>query len=345
MLHAQTGGFRPSNGENKRFESGAESFFMCRHLRQYFNPSSEEGVLRLSIAVTFFLTLLGVLFGLLAASLTILFDAVYELVDVVMTGLALLVARLIAMSTSGANVNKRLAERFSMGFWHLEPMVLGMNGLLLMGAAAYGLLSAIDGLMHGGRQLAFEYALIFAVVSLIIELGAAAFVTAANRRVGSEFLALDAKSWLMSAGITIAYIFAFGFGALAQGSRFEWMIPYIDPLALGLVCLAMLPMPVGTVRRALSDILLVTPPDLKQQVDAVAQASVRRYGFESYRSYVARVGRGKQIELYFLVPGKWPAKTLEEWDRIRDEISDAIGDDTPNRWLAIVFTTDPEWAQ
>ena len=149
----------------------------------------------------------------------------------------------------------------------------------------------------------------------------------------------------MSAGITVAYIVAFGFGALAQGTRLEWAIPYIDPLALGLVCLAVLPMPVGTIRRALADILLVTPPDLKQQVDKVAQASVRRYGFESYRSYVARVGRGKQIELYFLVPGKWPAKTLEEWDRIRDEISDAIGDDTPDRWLAIVFTTDPEWAQ
>ncbi len=318
---------------------------MYCHLRQYFNSSSEEGVLRLSIAVTLFVTLLGVLFGLAASSLTILFDAVYELVDVVMTGLALLVARLITLSTSGGLVNKRLAERFSMGFWHLEPIVLGVNGLLLMGAAVYGLINAVDGLLHGGRQLAFEYALVFAGISLVIELSAAAFVAAANRRIQSDFVGLDAKSWLMSACITVAYLFAFGFGMVAQGSRFEWLIPYIDPAALGLVCLAVLPIPVGTVRRALADILLVTPPDLKEQVDAVAQASVKRYGFESYRSYVARVGRGKQIELYFLVPGKWPAKTLEEWDRIRDEISEAIGDDTPDRWLSIVFTTDPEWAQ
>ncbi|MFT0849339.1 cation transporter [Achromobacter sp. F4_2707] len=317
---------------------------MCRRLHRYFALSSEESILRFSMAVTLFVTLLGVFFGLLAASLTILFDAVYELVDVVMTGLALLVARLITLSTSGGIVNKRLAERFSMGFWHLEPIVLGVNGLLLMGAAIYGLVSAVDGLMHGGRQLAFEYALVFAAISLVIELGAAMCVTIANRHIHSDFLALDAKSWLMSAAITVAYLFAFGFGLVAQGTRYEWLIPYIDPAALALVCLAVLPLPIGTVRRALADILLVTPPDLKQQVDAVAQASVRRYGFESFRSYVARVGRGKQIELYFIVPGKWPAKTLEEWDRIRDEISDAIGDDTPDRWLSIVFTTDPEWA-
>ncbi len=317
---------------------------MCRRLHRYFALSSEESILRFSMAVTLFVTLLGVFFGLLAASLTILFDAVYELVDVVMTGLALLVARLITLSTSGGTVNKRLAERFSMGFWHLEPIVLGVNGLLLMGAAIYGLVSAVDGLMHGGRQLAFEYALVFAAISLVIELGAAMCVTIAYRHIHSDFLALDAKSWLMSAAITVAYLFAFGFGLVAQGTRYEWLIPYIDPAALALVCLAVLPLPIGTVRRALADILLVTPPDLKQQVDAVAQASVRRYGFESFRSYVARVGRGKQIELYFIVPGKWPAKTLEEWDRIRDEISDAIGDDTPDRWLSIVFTTDPEWA-
>src|SRR5690606_1607681 len=99
----------------RRADSGSEpgavlSFMHCR-LQHYLNTSSDEGILRISIAVTLFVTLLGVAFGLLAASLTILFDAVYELLDVVMTGLALLVARLITLSTTGGMLNKRLAER------------------------------------------------------------------------------------------------------------------------------------------------------------------------------------------------------------------------------------------
>lgn len=312
--------------------------------RHYFSTSKEEGILRLSIAVTLFMTVLGVGFGLLASSLTLLFDAVYELVDVAMTGLALLVARLITLSTSGAASGRKLSERFSMGFWHLEPMVLGMNGVLLMGAAFYGLLSSVDSLMNGGREIALGYALVFAGISLVIELGAAIFVTAANRKIRSDFLALDAKSWLMSAYITGAYLVAFGGGIVLQGTRFEWVTPYIDPVALGIVCLAVLPMPIGTVRRALEDILLVTPPELKQHVDEVARASVQRYGFASHRASVARVGRGRQIELYFLVPRDRPARELAEWDHIRDEISEAIGGDTPDRWLMIIFTTDPEWA-
>lgn len=314
-------------------------------ISDYFNTRKEEGVLRFSIAITLFLTVVGVGFGVLASSLTILFDAVYELVDVAMTGLALLVARLITLSTSAGAAKKRLSERFSMGVWHLEPMVLALNGMLLMGAAFYGLLSSVDSIMNGGRQIVFNYALVFAGLSLVIELGAACVVRSLNRRIRSDFLALDSKSWLMSAYITVAYLFAFGFGLVAQGTRFEWLTPYIDPIALGLVCAAVLPMPIGTVRRALEDILLVTPVDLKQHVDEVARASVQRYGFASHRASVARVGRGRQIELYFLVSRDRPAAALSEWDRIRDEISEAIGGDTPDRWLMIVFTTDPEWAE
>ena len=316
---------------------------MSPRLTQYFSLSSEEGVLRFSIVITLLATVAGVVFGLLATSLTILFDAVYELVDVVMTGLALLVSRLITMSTCGGPINKRLAERFSMGFWHLEPIVLGANGLLLMGAAVYGLVNSVDGLLHGGRHLIFEYAFIFAGLSLVVELGAAWIVSRANRSIRSEFLALDAKSWLMSAAITVSYLIAFGFGVFAKGSEYEWLVPYIDPAILGLVCLVVLPVPFGTLRRALADILLVTPPEMKEHVDKVAVACVQRYGFESFRSYVARVGRGRQIELYFLVSPNLPAKTLEQWDSIRDEISEAIGHDTPDRWLSIAFTTDPEW--
>lgn len=44
------------------------------------------------------------------------------------------------------------------------------------------------------------------------------------------------------------------------------------------------------------------------------------------------------------MPSGWPPKRLEEWDRIRDEIGEMIGHDSPDRWLTIIFTTDPEWA-
>lgn len=237
----------------------------------------------------------------------------------------------------------RLVERFTMGFWHLEPMVLGLNGILLMGAATYALITAVSSLMEGGHTLAFDHAIVYAVLTLAMALGMAAYVTRANRTIRSAFLALDAKAWLMAAGLTAALLIAFVIGYLVQGTDLAWISPYIDPVVLALICLVLIPLPAGTVKQALADILLVTPPDLRRHVNTVAEEIVRRHGFVSFRSYVARVGRGRQIELYFIVPRDWPARRLEDWDRLRDEIGQAIGDEGPDRWLTIVFTTDPEW--
>ena len=306
---------------------------------------TEQSVLRLSIAVTLALAGMGILFGLLSGSYAIVFDGVYALIDAVMTILALLVANLIAASTREGGSKSRLIEQFTMGFWHLEPMVLGLNGILLIGAAIYALINAIGSLLTGGRELAFDQAIIYAVVITLAAIGMAIFDTRANRTIKSNFVALDAKAWMMSAALTAALLVAFIFGYMIQGTSLKWMSPYIDPAALAIVCLIVIPIPIGTVRQALADALLVTPPDLMQHVEAIARQIVQRYQFLSYRAYVARVGRGRQIELYFIVPAGLPPKRLEEWDKIRDEIGEAIGNDTPDRWLSIVFTTDLEWAE
>ncbi|MGL5167158.1 MAG: cation diffusion facilitator family transporter [Afipia sp.] len=306
---------------------------------------TEQSVLRLSIAATLVLAGLGILFGLLSGSYAIVFDGVYALIDAVMTILALLVSNLIAASTREGGSKSRFIAQFTMGFWHLEPMVLGLNGILLIGAAIYALITAIGSLLTGGRELAFDQAIIYAVVITLAAIGMAIFDTRANRTIRSNFVALDAKAWMMSAALTAALLVAFIFGFTIQGTNLKWMSPYIDPAALAIVCLIVIPIPIGTVRQALADALLVTPPDLMEHVDAIAKQIVQRYQFLSYRAYVARVGRGRQIELYFIVPAGLPAKRLEEWDKIRDEIGEAIGNDTPDRWLSIVFTTDLEWAE
>ncbi|SHE62373.1 Predicted Co/Zn/Cd cation transporter, cation efflux family [Kaistia soli DSM 19436] len=304
----------------------------------------EQAVLRISVVATVALAVFGVLIGLMTGSSAIIFDGVYALTDAVMTLVALSVASLIASSTSGLSPRGKLAERFTMGFWHLEPIVLLLNGTLLMGAATYALINAVMTLLAGGNDLPFEAAMLYAAIAMTAAAGMAFYCHRANRAIGSDFIALDTKSWLMSSALSAALLVAFVFGWGVENTRLAGLAPFVDPAALALVCLAIIPIPIGTVRRALADILLVTPPGLKQEVDAVAAAVVAREGFLSYRAYVARVGRGKQIEIYFIVPAGRPAQPLEAWDRLRDEIGTAIGGESPDRWLTIAFTTDPEWA-
>ena len=59
---------------------------------------TEQGVLRLSIAVTFLLAAFGGTYGLWVRSGSIIFDGIYSLLDASMTMVALLVAKLITQS-------------------------------------------------------------------------------------------------------------------------------------------------------------------------------------------------------------------------------------------------------
>lgn len=306
-------------------------------------PMSEQAVLRLSIAMTFVVAAVGIGFGVASGSASIIFDGIYSLTDAVMTSVALLVSSLITQRLSERR-QARLVQRFTMGFWHLEPMVLGLNGILLSGAAVYALVTAVGSLLTGGHPLQFGRAILYATVVLIVAIGMAIHNRHANRSIRSNFVALDVQGWTISAALTGALLAAFVFGWAIQGTALAPLSPYVDPAVLALVCVIVIPLPVPTIRRALADILLITPPDMMAQVDRVARDVVARHGFLDHRAYVARVGRGRQIELYFIVPQGQPPRPLEEWDAIRDQIGEAIGGDITNRWLTIAFTTDPEWA-
>lgn len=311
----------------------------------FFDITTEQGLLRTSIAVTLFIASIGIAFGLASGSFSIVFDGVYSLVDASMSGLSLMVVRLITSHASSLQMSRKLRERFTMGFWHLEPMVLALNGILLSGVAIYALINAVSSLLEGGRHLEFGIAMVYAAVTVTACVTIAVIEGKANRKLRSDFVAMDVKGWVMSASITAALLIAFCFGYAVQGTSLEWVSPYIDPAVLALVCLVIVPLPMSVVRQALADIFLVTPGDLKQHVDVVAQAFVERHGLQSYRAYVAKVGRSREIELYFIVPPQMAAKTIEQWDAWRNEIGEAIGGEGPNRWLTVVFTGDPEWAE
>ena len=305
---------------------------------------SEQAVLRASIVATVLVAALGIVAGLASGSSAIVFDGVYSLFDALASLLALLVANMIAAYGADGRRSRRLEERFTMGVWHLEPMVLGATGLLLIGSTSYALIIAIASFLSGGRELAFGQAIAYAVVTLAISLAMARSGQRANRALRSPLVQIDVQAWLISAAITAALLVAFVIGVSIQGTRHDWMVPYVDPAVLALVCLVILPLPLRTVRAALADVLMVTPPLLKQHVDEVAQGFVEREGFIAHRSYVVRKGRGRHIEVFFIVPRGWPARTLEEWDALRDAIGAALGGDSPDLWLTIAFTTDREWA-
>src|SRR5580693_3505214 len=163
-------------------------------MRGMLQAGAEQRILRLSIGVTVIVSLFGVVFGLLSGSLSIVFDGVFTAIDAAMSGLALFVSRLVSRESDN--------RRFQFGYWHIEPMVLAFNGGTLMLLCVYAFVNSIDSFLAGGRPLAFDWAIAYAVVVGVTCFGMWFYENQRNRRIGSDFVRLDAQSWLMSASIS-----------------------------------------------------------------------------------------------------------------------------------------------
>jgi predicted Co/Zn/Cd cation transporter (cation efflux family) len=304
----------------------------------------EQYLLISSISVTLIIGAMGLVFGFLTGSFAIMFDGVYATIDASMAALGLGVARLILKDALRTDDDAPGRVRYQYGFWHLEPMVLALNATMLTLAAGFALVSAIMLILEGGTEIEFDLALPYAMVVACVCFGMAWRQRRRNRGLGSAFVALDAKGWMISGSITTALLAGFAVGMALEGTAWVWMRPYVDPVVLAAVCLVVLPMPFSDLRAAMAGILRIAPEDLDAHVRSVAEAARSRHGFIDDYTYVARVGRATLIEITFVAPRGWAVSGLGQLDAIRQEVGEAVGGKGPDRWLTIAFTEDPDWA-
>ncbi len=299
------------------------------------HSESEQKILKRSILITVLVAGSGIFFGLLSGSLSIIFDGIFSGIDLAILTLALAVARL---------VQREGDRRFQHGYWHIEPMALVFNGTVLMFLCLYAFINAVDSLLAGGRELKLDWAIGYAVVAAIVTFGMYFYERRENRRIRSEFLNLDAQSWLMSSLISCALLLAFILAWGIKNTRFAPYAPFLDPAVLALLSLYLITVPIKTVRQAFAEILLITPPALDQQVHTVMDGVIARYGFLKYSSYVVKVGRAYFIEIHIVVRPDFEIDRVATLDAIRQEISSAIGNQSgPYQWLTVAFTGDEKW--
>lgn len=295
---------------------------------------TEQRLLKRSIALTAFIGTLGVALGLVSRSMSIVFDGLFSLIDMAMLLLALMVARL---------VNREANRTFQYGYWHIEPMALAFNGGMLMLLCVYAVVNAVRSLLSGGQYVELGPALAYSAFMAVLAFTMSSYERRVNRRIASDFLALDAQSWLMTAFIATALLVSFGFTWIIEDTSWGWLAPYVDPAILAVLGVALVTMPVRTVRQALAEILRITPKELDQTVRKTMDDIVEKHGFLGYTSYVAKVGRGSFVEIHIVLPPDQQIGTVAMLDGVREEVASALGLRWPDHWLTIDFTADEQW--
>lgn len=295
--------------------------------------NAEQATLKFSIALTVFLGVLGVASGIITGSQAIIFDGMYSFVDVVPTVVSLLVVKLIARGTS---------QRFQFGYWHLEPLVGVLRDSILVVACIYAAIDAVNTLASGGHDVEYGLAALWAGILCGFGLAMTLFLSRRAKALQSPMLKLDARSWLVSACLSLALLLGFGIATALAGTPLQGWIPYLDAIALLSMALIMLPMPMIGLWRSMSDVLQVAPDELDTRVHTVMDSIVKERGFLDYSSYIAKAGRGRFVEIHVLVSPESRIDTASA-DAIRREIAKRLDAATPNFWLTIDFTADRGW--
>jgi cation diffusion facilitator family transporter len=294
---------------------------------------TEQGTLKFSIALTVLLGVLGVASGLATGSQAIIFDGMFSFVDVLPTIVSLLVVKLIARGTS---------QRFQFGYWHLEPLVGVLRDSILTVACIYAAVDAINSLAGGGHEVEYGLAAWWAGILFVIGLAMMLALRRRAKALQSPMLELDARSWAVSACLSLALLIGFVFAAALAGTSLQHWIPYLDAIALLGMALIMLPMPLIGLWRSISDVLQVAPDELDARVHAVMDVVVKERGFLEYSSYIAKVGRGRFVEIHILVSPESRVDVAGA-DAVRRDVSDRLNAGSPLFWLTVDFTAEKRW--
>lgn len=295
----------------------------------------EQKILKMSIASTVMVSVLGVVFGLLSGSEAILFDGAFSSIDAAMSMLALGVSRLIMRETT---------RRFHFGFWHLEPMTAALNGAILVILCSYACINAINTLLQGGSEPELGLSLIYAVIVCCVCFGMYFVEKQWNKKAQSEFVHIDIVNWLMAGLITTALLIAFIATYFMHGTKIDSWIPYVDASLVMILTICFMPLPARIVYRSMREVLMVAPKGITREVNQVLSQLIQREGLLDYECYISKSGRVHSIEIHLVTPPDFAVNEgVAKLDRIREEIAGQLSIPAESRWFTVSFTANPRW--
>ena len=294
----------------------------------------EQSLLKQSTILMFAVSIAGIVPGVISGSQSILFDGFFSLIATFIKVLMLITARLIAKESN---------HRFQFGFWHLEPMVLLIEGSFLLLIAIYAFLNGVFGIINGGREIELGLVIIYAAVFTVVEFAYFFYVRRRNRKLKSSLIQFDNISWLVDAMLSVGLLISFLAALLLKAQGFDEWAKFVDPLILIVLALTMLPPAFKILGPALRDVLGIAPDTLDDQVRQVMEAAKVEHGFDDYVTYVQKHGRARFIEIHVVLPADYRLQSVGQLDALREAISAQLGEPDTARWLTISFTGDRKW--
>jgi predicted Co/Zn/Cd cation transporter (cation efflux family) len=294
--------------------------------------SREQSALRLSLATGVAIAVIAVAWGLLANSQVILFDGAYALIGMALTGLSMAASRVVATGPTA---------RFPFGLEALTPVVIGVQGLALLGTIAYASLEAVRVILDGGSEVATVAVAGYGAVTAVVSLAVVRRMRTADP--ASDLLEAEARAWW--AGFVLSTVVVAGsLAAVAlRAAGLTGVERFVDPVLVLVASAILVATPLGMLRSTLVELLEGAPrPEVLDPVTrAVAQVR-EEFDLPEPITRVSKVGRKLYVEVDFVVDeGAWD---VAGEDRVRRAVDAGLRRLPYDVWLTVELTADPALA-
>ncbi len=281
------------------------------------------------------LGVMGIAFAYVAHSDAILLDGVFNLTYFVTGLFTLRVAKLIQRGDT---------QDFPFGYAFFEPLINGIKGILVLGVTLMALVDAIEALATGGRIINAGPAVVYGALATLSCWLLVLLTRRGAKKTGSPLIRADAENWLVNAAISTAVLAAFaGIFALKE-SDWAFLIPYVDPALVLLVCLISISVPIRMAWRALMELLNRAPqPEITEQVTNIIRDCTADLPVQELFVRMIQPGRTRLILAHVVLPADFRIDNLQVLDSYRGKTQAQLEDQHPDTWLDMLFTADPKF--
>ena len=297
----------------------------------------ERHILKFSVYLAWFFTIMGLVWGVLSGSQMIIFDGLYSFISVVLSSLSIYAAR-----------NVKIADdaRFPLGRARMEPMVIAFKSLVIVALCVTAASRAVISLFSGGQEINALSAMTYAIVATVLCLGGLLYMLRKRKKVPTSILIkAECMQWGMDTLLSVAVLLGFSIAFVMQRMGYERFAQYIDPLMVIAASLFFVKMPFKSLVEGVKDMLGMSPDDDIYRVSKkVLEEIAKKRRFEGFSLRISRAGRQVIYKIGFVSKNSKDTRTFGELDSIRQEVESSLRalHDNPIR-LGVSFMHDKRW--
>jgi predicted Co/Zn/Cd cation transporter (cation efflux family) len=297
----------------------------------------EQHILKISVFLACFFTILGVVWGVLARSQMIVFDGLYSFISVILSSISVYAAW-----------NMKIGDdaRFPLGRSSLEPIVIVLKSIVIVVLCVTAFSKAVISLFSVGQDINTLSAMVYGIVATSTCLGSFLYIVWKRKKARASILVkAECMQWGMDTLLSAAVLLGFVATLIIQHIGYGQYARYMDPVMVVIASVFFIKMPLMSLIEGIKDMLRMAPDgDVYRASKQMLEKIAKKRGFDGFSLKIGKAGREFTYKIGFVTENPKDARPLEELDSIRQEVESGLHAlyDNPI-WLGVSFMHDKKW--